>query len=359
MLKRCLVLCLLADIGCQSQSQEGPSAPGGDLAATDVSACTLEAPVVLADVVDAFGLRTDDASVYYYGRQPVSLRRVAKAGGTPEIVFWDSGSIQTDVDRFDYAVDAETVDLMLFGHADSLGLSSGSVDVALKDGTFVRSVDPVAPPGDCHAHLLYEMARSGDSRYWIQWNSSGIHHQEDCPDAPEPFLLAWLAPGAENAVSLISRRNLTALLADPFHVFFADDQGVWRMSFSGGTPELLAGGVAPASLATDGNALYFATDATYRISAPGAVHQIFPQPLDNLVTDGTSLYGLLPAVGSDPTAPQAFDVVRLSTDGGTLARLGPASHGGGPPTSPPGVAVDDQFVYFFDPTGSKLEKTCK
>src|SRR5262249_41054715 len=93
--------------------------------------------------------------------------------------------------------------------------------------------------------------------------------------------------------------------------------------------------------------------ATYRIDAPGAATKILDQPLISLTSDGAFLYGLFARGAGLPPI-----VVRVKPNGHGQTYL---AKGGlvGSFYPPRNLAVDETFVYYFDPTLKRIMRVCK
>ncbi len=345
--------------GCFGDAVSNPPATGDVAASATGAGCPLAQPVVLASGLgNQNRLEVNSSFVYFFATPPTgAIWRVAKEGGTKEFF------TQVDVDdsfHWDYAVDDTTVYVMNSGTGETVGFGDGRVLLFNEDGT-VRETISAKQAGDCNTTFLREIALGGDgSIYWLQ-ESFSDPHKGPCP--PEPSRVARVAPGATQPTLLATDGAQAAnLLADAFHVFWSDENGIWRLSKAGGAPELMFGAPAVAhGMAIDANNILWTKVApgevqTNRISAPLVNTPIFAPVLDSIVSDGTFFYGTV--ARHAPGAPT--NVIRMKANGHgqeVLAKggiLGPSLTG-----AVGGVAVDDTFVYYVDPSGTKILKACK
>lgn len=298
--------------------------------------------------------------VYFFDVPPVAgLLRSAKEGGTREF-FKQTFGPNDGALHYDYAVDDTTVYLMNSGTAETVGYSDGSVSVYDEDGT-ERAHIRAKQAGDCNTTFLREIALGGDgSIYWLQ-ESFSDPRMGPCPrEAPR---VARVAPGATQPTFLATDGTQAAhLLADAFHVFWSDENGIWRLFNAGGVPELMfPAPVVAHGMAIDANNLLWTKVAagevqTNRISAPLVNTPIFAPVLEGIVSDGTFFYGTV--ARNAPGAP--VNVIRMKANSHGQEVLG---KGGNVMVSLTdgvgGVAVDDTYVYYIDPTGTQILRACK
>jgi FG-GAP-like repeat len=329
--------------------------------------CSLANPLLVAAAIPgaAIDLEVDDRYVYFTGPTPAGLYRVSKDGGTP-VLFKQVPEPDAGNTRFDYAVDASTVYVMLFGRDDAAP-SDGGVYLLGKDGSD-RGFISAHRPGDCHTTFVHEIAVGGDGElYWLQSATSRPNPPGACPEvAPR---IARIAPGATQATILAPVTPESGhLLADAFHAFWSSEESIWRIPRTGGPPERLlrssvgcssgeSGCTLALDMAIDANSVYWTSDAngtreTNRIDAPGVSVEIFPDVLGSLRTDGSFLYGWVARTGPG----EAANLVRMkpSGHGQRVLRKGRGSEGG--------VAVDDRFVYYTSSDLSfrpQIVKACK
>jgi hypothetical protein len=220
---------------------------------------------------------------------------------------------------------------------------SGDAGSDAADATIGTSHDAdAAPPSDA-ASLLRPLAPVDGSPHWpTALAAANGHVYVVAAVAPDggltdlPVQVARLDPDGSWTTLVVSDRYLWGVAADVSGVYYADDEGLFRVAPDGGAPTpLMSVQQIPGPMFADDGAVYFATydyeSELYRVPTNGA-------PPVGLATDLAQPDSLAPAIGGV-----------YVTEGG---RLRFASLDGGPPAllaeSVQGVASYGGIAYVGD-----------
>jgi len=334
---------------------------GATLSDASAQTCSLAEPVVIASGVGeplvGFGekhdLDVDADNVYFTSRPPIhGIFRVPKAGGTP--TYFGGGGGDGEQFSWDFAVDDTTVYDIYYGEL-STGSSDGLFYLLNKDGSqrAVINAGP-SPATDCWVRIVLETATDGAGNgYWLQkFAQDPVASPNECPPPPTFYQIMRVAAGTTRPTLVVQmvKDNAAHLLADPSHVFWSDDGGIWRARSTGGGPELMLQAAPVHGLAIDANNIYWtqtSPPSTNRLSDFDQSVQIFAGVFEGIVSDGSFVYGTVARTG--PGAPA--NVMRIKPNGNGQEVLGKGALGT--------VAVDDAFIYFRDASQTQIMKACK
>lgn len=321
--------------------------------------CPIAAPVVLATgIASGAHPQVDDQYVYFIAFP--GLFRVDKAGGAPVTLDVLGGQFMAGSGgpgAFDLLIDATHIYVKFPGMVD-LDTRPGSVLVYDKAGTRQPGFGTLGQEvtGDCDFPFIsdFALAPNGDL-YWLQ--HGGDHRSDSSCTADTQSELVWVPAGAsEPALLLRTLGGASQVRADDAHVFWMDGSIVGRLPRGGGHVDVLD--VLPAqvglpSMSIDASNLYwssfvaFGNEVTERIAAPLARQTIATVAFDDLLADGTYLYGNVRRNAPDG----GYTVMRMKTNGHGMTAI--ARSGGN------GIAYDDTFVYYFDQKRQQLMKACR
>ncbi len=366
-----------------------------------------DAPVVLSETKQAFGLALDDDSVYFTSRAlDGSVHRVSKQGGATatlsdgdvfpteiavsgERVFWAVAGTGTGVARLIEGSTAGGVREVLFDEDEHGIFSLLSDDESLYLTTFYNVLKrvPLASQaatelagGPFNSFVVDVSLSNGD----LFWTNDGVGHF--VPTEPESAgILQRGTGGAAEANVLVSRLDfpLFQITADESFVYFNDEDTLYRVDRLGGVPEALVS-LPPAprrsspvvDLATDGEFVFFADrNAVYRVPATGGTPETIAEgygAVERLLIDEDHVYfsdneqGLVVRAGKCATSTGTRSVTTpepslpASSAAEPTCTGEPGPHGCPEPTvidtiaNPWGIAVDVEYVYYssFSTSGS-------
>ncbi|HEX4462012.1 MAG TPA: hypothetical protein VIA18_28730 [Polyangia bacterium] len=339
----------VAGTGCDGGGTIADGGAPADGGTTDGgSACTDSVPVSLQNALASpFRLKTDDQFVYYFTQQGTTrLWRLAKTGGTPQLVTNALGGLNSDDFQFDYAVDANYIYVM----HDGGDVYPASVDILDKSLNPVRTATVPVASTNCPVPHVTSMAVRDGRIYLAQLEGPGS--TGSCT-GPVPYHVVEVEPGAATGTIVATVASfVTAVAATHDAGYWTNEQGTFRLPEGAAQP--LALNNAPSDyLVSDGGGVYFMDVGGIHRSDANGITNVTSQMFQFQVDDGATLYGVTAygngAAGSVGTIPQASPIVHVANSGSGYTNLSLDAFE---------VTVDDSHLYYID-ANDDLMRTCK